>query len=102
MDPVLKDYLREFLPLISIFVTAYVAIKVAGVHKLVNSEMDKFRETLKKLAEREADAVFRAGQQAVRDANRSTLSEAARATTAAGNATTAAAEATSAAIAAKS
>lgn len=93
MEAEIKEWLQTVAPYIAIFVSLYIAIRVQAVHKLVNSEMDQFRATLKRLAEANEASVFRAGQQNVRDANRNTVVVAGQATRAAAEATTAAASA---------
>ena len=93
MELAIERILNALAPWVAIAVTLYVAMRVQAVHRLVNSEMDAFRAALKHLAEAKEAEVFQSGQQNIRDANRETLSEAARATVAAARATTAAAEA---------
>ena len=70
-------------------------MRVQAVHKLVNSEMDQFRATLKRLADANEEAVFSAGQQDIRDKNRNVTVAAAHATSDAARATVAAADAVS-------
>lgn len=80
-------------PWATIFVSVWIARRVQAVHKLVNSEMDQFRATLKKLADANEAIVFSQGQQDVRDKNRTALRDAAHATEAAAVATSDAARA---------
>jgi hypothetical protein len=92
-----RDWLNSVAPWAAICVTLWVATRVQAVHKLVNSEMDSFRATLKRLAEANEATVFRAGQQDVREALRGTTLAAAHATEGAATATSDAARATTAA-----
>ena len=88
-----QQWMNTVAPWVAIVVTLYVALRVQAVHQLVNSEMDKFRATLKALAEANEAAVFRAGQQNIRDTNQGITVAAADATREAAIATAAAAEA---------
>ena len=97
MDEAIRSWLAAVAPWVAIGATLWVAYRVQAVHKLVNSEMDSFRETLRKLAIANEAAVFVAGQQNIRDANRSAVSDAAKATDSAAQATGEAAKATTAA-----
>lgn len=90
-------WLTTIAPWVAICVTLWVATRVQAVHKLVNSEMDSFRATIKRLADANEAGVFHAGQQDVRDALRGTTMAAAHATEGAAHATTEAARATTAA-----
>lgn len=94
----IKAWSELMAPWAAIGVTVFVAYRVQIVHKLVNSEMDKFRATLNRLANANEEAAFSAGQQNVRDSIRGITAAAAGATIAAAGATVAAAEATKAAV----
>lgn len=97
MGEFVRTWLNAVVPWVAIAVTLWVATRVQAVHKLVNSEMDSFRATLKLLADANRDRVYQAGQQSVRDANRETMRDAAKATDSAAQATGEAARATVAA-----
>lgn len=86
-----RAWMQALAPWVSAALTVWVAYRVKGVHRLVNSEMTLFREKLLALAEADRAGVFRAGQQSVRSSNEAVITKAAEATTAAAQATTAAA-----------
>jgi hypothetical protein len=89
----IQAWMQAVAPWVAIGATIFVAFRVQTVHRLVNSEMDKFRAALKSLAEANEAHVFQAGQQDIRDKNRETVAMAAEATAAAAKATSAAANA---------
>ena len=101
MDAVVFDQIKSTLTAVGLAFTAITGavalFKIQKVHVLVNSEMAKFREALQRLFEAKENEVFRAGQQDVRDSNRSVIQSAATAISAAGTATVEAAKATTAA-----
>ena len=88
-----RQWSNAIAPYVAIAATIWVAVRVQHVKYLVNSEMTKFRETLIGELEAAKASLFAAGQQDIRDKNRTTVTAAAHATEAAAVATTAAANA---------
>jgi hypothetical protein len=93
----IRQWLGALAPWVAIGITIWLGTRIQAVHRLVNSEMDSFRATLKRLADANEATVFHAGQQNIRDVQKGIVVAAAHATEEAAVATTEAARAVTAA-----
>jgi len=58
-----REWAASIAPYASIAATLYVALRVRGVHLLVNSQMDEFRATLNQLLEARVANSFLRGEE---------------------------------------